>query len=407
MVLFEQGDIANAKKMFGESLERSPDGSQAADALRMLRQCNEKLGIADLDSGRPATTNDGPIDPYGEGPLDPYGDPDPNAGGETPLDPYADPTGDPKTGEGPGPKDKGEGTPGRLFVAHGALQGFVAGMALLGPYEEEDGDLGSIRGGAVAIGLLGGGAFGYLSHWLADRKKLTETQGNVINSGGFWGLYNGAHLGNLFAGEDSNANDIYLGMAVTGLLGSGLGYWYAQEKNPSAGDLAFTNSLTLYGTTGGLLLGVAIDPPRGDAYSLNALVGSALGLGLGYYAKGYNPTRKRMLKVDLGAAVGAVAPWILMYPLISDSESDGDEQLTGLFSAIGLAGGGYLTWRYTDNETSKDGAQAVSSAPPALVQRHESGDWVLSTPSLRPMAMPALAPQRGLSMGTDLLSGHF
>lgn len=408
MVLFEQGDIANAKKMFGESLERSPDGSQAADALRMLRQCNEKLGIADLDAGRPAVTNDGPIDPYGEGPLDPYGDPDPNTG-EGPLDPYADPGKDPKADKG-GPKDKDEEGAGRLFVAHGGLQGFIAGMALLGPFEEDEvtGELGSLRGGAVAVGLLAGGAAGYFSHWLSGRKKLTETQGNVINSGGFWGLYNGAHLANVFAGEDSDGNDIYLGMAITGLLGSGFGYWYAQERDPSAGDLAFTNSLTLYGTTGGLLIGVAMDPPRGDAYSLNALIGSALGLGLGYYAEGYHPTRKRMLKVDLGAAVGAVAPWILLYPLISDSESDGDEQLTGLFSALGLGAGGYLTWRYTDNEKSSGGADApLNPAPPALVQRSESGEWLLSSPSLRPMAMPRLAPQRGLSIGSDLVSGRF
>src|SRR5690606_3044036 len=46
MVLYELGDVANAKTMFIESLERSSEGSRAADALRMLRAANEKLGIS-------------------------------------------------------------------------------------------------------------------------------------------------------------------------------------------------------------------------------------------------------------------------------------------------------------------------------------------------------------------------
>lgn len=421
MVLFEQGDVANAKKMFSESLERSPDGSRSADALRMLRQCNEKLGIQDLDAGRPDLPSDGPLDPYaeegGDGPLDPYADPNSGTeGGDGPLDPYGDPMeGGLGTSSGPGPNDKLASKTGRLFIAHGALQGFIAGLAVLGPFEVVEGldgseDTGDMRGGAVALGFLGAGVAGYLSHWLADKKSLSETQGNVISSGGLWGMYNGAHLGNLLAGEDSDGNDIYAGMAITGLLGSGIGYWYATNRDPSAGDLAFTNSLSFYGTAGGLLLGVAMDPPRGDAYSLNALAGSALGLGLGYYLEGREPTRRRMLKVDLGAVVGAAAPWILLYPFIGDSNGKGDERLTGLFSAMGLVGGGYFAWRYTadDEKSADDGAAAaLDSAPPALVQRSESGHWSLSTPSLRPMALPALLPQRGLSIGSDLVGGHF
>lgn len=412
MDLFEQGDVANAKKMFSESLGRSPKGSRAADALRMLRECNAKLGVQDLDAGRPVLGNEGPIDPYGEGPLDPYGE-----GGEgegvAPIDPYGVDPVNPVGGGAVGPVDDKQGKPGRVFIAHGALQGFIAGMAVLGPYEEDEvtGELGDLRASAVGLGLVSAGAAGYLSYYLADKQSLSETQGNVIASAGFWGMYNGAHLGNVFAGEDSDGNDIYTGMAISGLLGTGFGYWYAKEKDPTEGALAFTNSMTLYGTTGGLLFGVALDPPRGDAYSLNAVLGSAAGLGVAYYVDGANPTRKRMLKVDLAAGVGAIAPWILVYPFMADSDTNDDEQTAGLLSVVGLAGAAYGMWRYTDGEnetdpeaTPSDGANAP---PPAVVTRDGRGTWSLATPAIRPMHLPALAPRRGTSFGTDIVSGRF
>ncbi len=417
MVLYEQGDIANAKKMFGEALGRSPNGSRAADALRMLRECNQKLGVQDLDAGRPPAINEGPIDPYAEGPLDPYGDGAGGTGdgGNVPIDPYGDGPTNPGTGEAIGPEGGTEGRAGRVFIAHGALQGFLAGMAVLGPYQEDEvtGELGDLRGGAVALGLLSAGATGYLSYYLADKQSLTETQGNVIASAGFWGMYNGAHLGNLFGGADSDGNDIYTGMAITGLLGTGVGYWFAKEKNPTEGALAFTNSMTLYGTTGGLLFGVALDPPRGDAYSLNAVLGSVAGLGVAYYADGQRPTRKRMLKVDLGAGIGAVAPWILVYPFMADSNSSSDEQTAGLLSVIGLVGGAYGMWRYTDgeneneNDAETDAIELPATAPPAVITRHSEGEWSLATPAIRPMHLPALAPRRGTSFGMDLVSGRF
>jgi hypothetical protein len=412
MVLFEQGDVANAKKMFSESLGRSPKGSRAADALRMLRECNGKLGVQDLDAGRPVTGgNEGPIDPYGEGPLDPYGEGAGGAGeGVAPIDPYGGEPG--PVGGGPvGPVEGKQGKAGRVFIAHGGLQGFMAGMAVLGPYEENEfGEL-ELRAGAVALGLVSAGATGYLSYYLADKQSISETQGNVIASAGFWGMYNGAHLGNLFAGEDSDGNDIYTGMAISGLLGTGFGYWYAKEKDPTEGALAFTNSMTLYGTTGGLLFGVALDPPRGDAYSLNAVLGSAAGLGVSYYLDGVNPTRKRMLKVDLAAGVGAIAPWILVYPFMADSDTNDDEQTAGFLSVVGLAGAAYGMWRYTDGENETDpeaaGGEGANAAPPAVVKRDGQGTWSLGTPAIRPMHLPALAPRRGTSFGTDIVSGRF
>ena len=61
-------------------IARSMPTSGAADRVA------EKLGISDLDAGRPAAAGDGPLDPYAnpagvnEGPVDPYGE----ASGEVP-----------------------------------------------------------------------------------------------------------------------------------------------------------------------------------------------------------------------------------------------------------------------------------------------------------------------------------
>ena len=404
MVLFEQGDLANAKKMFGESIERAPQGIRSADALRMLRQCNEKLGIDDLDAGLPELPADGPLDPYGdEGnvPLDPYGDPatgSGDSGSDGPLDPYV-----------PQPANK----PGhsvstlhrRLFVGHGGLQGFMLGMALVGPYEDiGSGEVGSFQGGAVALGLLGAGGVGYGAHLLVDKLSISESQSSVINSVGLWGIYGGLHLGNLFSGAETNGNDIYAGMAIAGLLGTGAGYLYAKNADPKPGDIAFTNSLGIYGSAIGLFLGVALDPPRGDADSLNALLGAGLGIGLGYYSGDHHPTRERMLKVDLGAAVGAAAPWALLYPFLDDGA-----QLSGLLSSLGIGAGGVLTWYLTDDDEvpTKADVAPPEQLSPALLQRSSTGQWSLATPLVRPMDLPVLAPRTGLSVGTDVLSGRF
>lgn len=416
MVLFEQGEVASAKKMFAEALERSAQGSHADDALRMLRQCNEKLGIGDLDAGRPAPPDQGPLDPYanpstssGEQPLDPYGNASASPDGEMgqPLDPYGTSPVSPQVLP-PGGEVGTRELP-RTLMVYGGLYGFITGMALLGPSEDSngDGELDGVTGGAVLAGLVGGGASVYLSYYLSKRLPLSEVESRSISSAGAWGMYNFAHLGNVFTGTDSDVNDIHKSMAIGGLVGTGAGYWYSKAYEPTEGELAFTNSMSLYGTAAGLLLGVAMDPPEGDAYSLNAALGSSAGLGLGLYlAKDANATRRRMLKVDIGAAAGAAVPWILVYPLMDDGA-----RTSGFLSALSMGAGGYLAWYLTRNDSEAEpGPTApadLSPAPPALLQRGASGRWSLSAPILRPMELPALAPGRGTNLGTDLLSGTF
>ncbi len=196
-------------------------------------------------------------------------------------------------------------------------------------------------------------------------------------------------------------------MALGALAGGGLGYYYDKALDPTEGEVAVLNSGSLIGTTAGLMLGAAIDPPRGDAYSLNMTLGSMAGIGAGLYFRDYfeGVSATRMMHVNLGAMAGAAVPWILVYPAISSDDGD-EHQLVGFLSTLTMAGGAYVTWRWTEDGDSDDITPEPTSAP-ALVQRSDSGGWRLSTPLPRPMQNPALAPPNGASVGADLLSGRF
>ncbi len=396
MLVFELGDIASAKKLFAESLERSPKGTRAADALGMLRRCNEKLGLQDLDAGRPATG--GPA----EVPLDPY------AGGsgstDIPLDPYAVTPGavDPNAaGAGevpPNPTVRHDTNARSDLMITGGLWGFLTGLGVTGPIDDE----GNLSGASIPVGLALGGGGIYLGYYLGD--KFDRAKGKTISSGALWGMYNFAHFGNLVTGSDTTGNDVYKSMALGGLAGGGLGYWYANAYSPTEGNIAVTNTFSLLGTGVGLMLGVAMDPPRGDAYSLNATLGSMAGIGAGiYFQDDLQATEKRMTMVNLGAIACAAAPWILVYPFL-DNDDNGARRTTGFLSTLTMAGGAYLAWYLTDND--EPGGQG-GSASPALVQRDENGQWGVGAPMPKPMQNPTLAPAAGVSMGADVLSGRF
>src|SRR5690606_5688342 len=125
-------------------------------------------------------------------------------------------------------------------------------------------------------------------------------------------------------------------------------------------------------------------------------VGLAVGL---YAAPRVEVSRKRMLWVDLGAALGAVTPWVLISPALQDSSATGDEQTAGVLSALGLLAGGYAAWRMT----AKLGAGAPATEPaPALsglLQHGAGGGWALGVPLPRlPHNTELGPPSRGWGM---------
>ena len=410
----------NGKKLFIESLERSPMGSSSDDALKGLREANAILGVSNPDDGRPGVDSK-PLDPYaGDGsdtkPLDPYAG---DGGDAKPLDPYDQGSGD--TGvpddEPVGDEDEPNTETSRGLMAWGAGYGFTLGMAIGGPTDEFD----DVRGSALLLGLvgIGGGiAGGYFS---SRRYPLSRGQVSAIASAGNWGMWNFAFLGDVFTGESTEVNDVYKFIAAGGLLGAGAGILWAKKMTPSEGQVAVVNSFGAYGTSAGLLIGVGIDPPRSEAYSINAVLGSAGGLAVGLWAGSkLEMSRARTLRIDLGAAVGVAATWALIYPLISDDVSNNDEQFAGWFSTLTMAGGigvaYYLTREFDEKRSSASALGKTTKkdrypTPMGLVRRSNAGQWSLGSPLLRPMSSPGATrsgiDSSGFSLGVDVAAGYW
>ena len=393
--LFDAGDYQSAKQLFIEALERSPSSTEA---LSMLRATNEKLGV-DRDLGRPGT--EAPMDPYSakgeEAPMDPYGEPGKPAGPDVKEQP-------PTVTDAPS-DDEPNTDASRGLMAWGAGYGFMLGMAVGGPLDDND----TISGGAVALGVAGiaaGIGGGYL---VSKRLPLSRGQVAAITSAGTWTGVNAAFVGDLATDTDTDTNDIYKSVAVGGAVGLGVGALYIRFADIDEDDVAFTNSLAGYGLASGLLLGVAISPPRSEAYSINGMVGSIGGIAGGLLLSDrFGMSRRRTLLVDLGAALGAGATWGLLYPLIRDESTNNDEQFAGAFSVVTLWGGAAVSYYLTrDNEPAPAEVAERHPAPPGLLRRAGSGRWSLGGPLLRPMNDPALAPPAGVAMGIDLASGRF
>jgi hypothetical protein len=389
--LFQQGDAQHAKSLFVESLEESEHGTSSADALRMLRAANQKLGLSNLDDGRPGTGSPGPIDPYASAPR-----------AEAPIDPYGG-----AAPAAPAPAEGGATTTDLLgrpaVIGWSGAVGLIAGMSLAGP-EDSNGNIG---GGPVAAGLIGAGVGVAASWWLTGRYPLDRGQSSAVISGATWGALDVGLLGDAFTGTDSDPNDIWKYVGAGGLLGLGGGLLYGVKLDPPEGDVAFVNSLGFYGTSAGLLLGVAMDPPHGEAYSLNAVFGSAAGIATGLFLvdRGVHTTRRRMLLVDLGAVLGAGVAWGF-YPLVRDNGTRHDEQWIGFLSTLTMGGGAVGAWLlsrgYDEPEGQGDEAASVAArnpAPPALApadpglrrRRRGSGG---PRPGPRPRLRPVLGGLR-------------
>jgi hypothetical protein len=421
--LHQRGDTMGAKTLLVESLELSAQGQRARDARVLLGQINRTLGLS-ADDRRvplmppPRAARD-TIEPFSSGaadePLDPYGDM-----ASEPLDPYADSGLEGDKGIAlRGVDDESVPLPAddleddrrrgrRIVLLHGGLVGFTTGLALGGPVDE----FGNLKAGAVLLGAVGAGVSIVSAHFLTRKYQISEGQAAAVSWFGIWGATAFGYLADLATGvDDSTGNEITWGVTTGGLAGTAAGILYARKHEPSVGDVAVVNSFGLYGMTAALLLGVAMDPKESEGYSINALLGGALGIGAGMYAAGrIDTSRRRMLYVDLGASAGALAPWLLLYPAVSDN--DDGAQITGLVSALGLVIGGYATWRLTRkmDRSESIGRKRIAGAPvPGLIQRDPEGQWGVGMLTLRPMVTsPLLGPAIGSpGLGVDLVGGRF
>lgn len=412
-LMYARGDYQTAKTLLLESVERGGDSVTSRDAKALLAGVNGKLGLpADHGLARPAASGagegnggavGGPVDPYAPGGSGDLG----AAGGSVGLGASAtgDGSGD---GAGQGPTDDGGSvrTARQTLLGSSTALGFTLGMGLAGP-EDDDGNF---NGGSLVVGALGAAGGAALAYYGTRNRQVRLGDANAIASAGLWGATLFGFFADVTTGIDNTtANDVFGGAAIGGLLGTGTGVLLAQRYDPSAGDVALINSFGIYGATGGLLLATAIDAAEDEGYTLNVVLGGALGLGFGTYMAGRHEfSRSRMGKVDLFALAGAAVPWVLVYPLVADEASASDTQLVGLLSTFTLGGGAILGFYLTRDRGGKDPASGASDAPPALLGRSASGQWQAGVPLLGPASLRSLDGGQGpRGIAVSVLSARF
>lgn len=194
------------------------------------------------------------------------------------------------------------------------------------------------------------------------------------------GVVGGAIAGGLFAdvvtGLDGTTADDVTGGAILGALGGGL---TAHVLNKSAdltvGDHALIDSMATWGLLGGMMFAFALDPPEGEAFSLNGVVGIGGGYLIGHAAaRKSDLSTARLARVNAAALIGAAAPWLL-YAVAEDPDSTDDEQAFGFLSTVGLLSGVYLGFRWTRNMKPAGEVPTELETGPTALFRHGRAGW--------------------------------
>jgi hypothetical protein len=388
VALYESGDYAHAVELLSEALERKPDGRHAGEARELLRKAREKIPSVN------APSDDGPLDPYAGKPAEDH-----------PVDPYGQ-SKQPPSDDGLAAAELADAR--RQLLFWGGVLGLNAGLAIIGPEDNR----GLVGPGAIIAGLVGAGVGIGLGYAGERFLSLRPGQIGAVTSGGFWSTYTLALFGDVVTGSSTHANDLFRYGAAGAAVGTGAGLFYALKAEPSRDEIAIVNSMGFYATTLGFLLGVAMNPARTEAYSLNAAVGAVAGVTVGVLvAPRIELPRRRSLMIDLGAVAGGALPWILLYPFIADS-GDGAAQITGALSMVTLAAGAVSAFFLTRGESDgvAEGSQQKMSAygfVPALLQRSADGGWSVSAPVPRPL-WSLQAEQPGSSgVVLDIAAGRF
>jgi hypothetical protein len=266
----------------------------------------------------------------------------------TPVDPYADDQvgiGDPINPEVPQPEQpyaypQPARNGGKKFLLHATTIGAVIG------------------------GFLGDAA-------TADVQPI-EVDGDPINT------------------EDSGG--VIAGVLLGGLGGLAIGAGFRHSPWMTTDDITVIDSFAAMGMVGSLSLAGVMHPVESEGYSVNAVIGTAAGAVTGYVvAKRRDLSKRRMGRVDLWAATGALVPWAIFAAAKGNANG---AKAAGFFSMAGMIGGAWLGFRLTRHWDDKRTTSATVDAPMALFQRHSDGIWTLGA--------PAIAPQPGGATATVL-----
>jgi hypothetical protein len=193
----------------------------------------------------------------------------------------------------------------------------------------------------------------------------------VVGGGIAGGLFADVVTGLDGTSEDEVVTGVVLGATAGALMSKVLG-----KAELTRGDYALINSMTAWGLTGGLTFALALDPPEGEAYSLNGVLGIAGGYLIGHAAaRKSDMSSARMARVNLSAFAGAAVPW-LVYAAVADDTTSDDEQAFGFISTVGLLGGVYLGFRWTRNmKPGSEVDQAEADRAPMALFQHGHGGW--------------------------------
>ncbi len=243
----------------------------------------------------------------------------------------------------------------------------------------------------------------------AAPERSGSVRTRTIVSTAIWGGVMGGLFADAIDVEGTTGSDIAVGAAIGAGVGGLTGTLIAR-KQYTRGDIALVDTFAGIGTVGGLTLGMLMQPAESEAYSVNAMLGAAGGLVVGYVAgPETNTTQRRMIRVAGIAALAGALPFLL-YAGIYDDTSTGDERLVGGLATTGLVIGTYVGFRLTRNidvglDVWGGGAKPTASdAPTALVGRHSDGRWSAGSLALQPLSR-TLAPQRGMLV--PLISARF
>lgn len=376
---------------------------------------------AETPAQPPGTDIEQPLEPYpvsdpAEPPPAEVPEEKPQPAGDRSDDPATAPIADlespPDTSVDSGPQAD-DGAPGQhsstWFVLYGGAFGANMAAALIGPTD----DNGEVTTSGAIAGLVGLGLGLGAGFWADRRIGLTPAQVNLTAWGGIWGALATGLATDLVTGVgDTTTNSVVTGAALGSLWGSLLSLAYGtDDRDLSESDVALFNSGGLYGLGLAFLTADILTPPTTEAYTINALLGTAIGLGVGAWtARRYDAPAERVRWIDVGVSVGGLAPWVVLYPIIADRAYG--RQITDALSIAGMIGGGYLAWRMTRNMRSdgKSDDETASLPPmPGLLQRTGAGRWQVGAVSLRPALNPALSGARTDVRGAmlDVLGGRF
>ena len=366
----------DAKQLAVEALVKSPRGPSAERAHAIIHAVNLELGIPE-DSARPE-----PAKPIRQGE-------------DVDTSPIQDPTLAPAPATLP---PEGGGLPSGKLAArvHGGLYAGLLGTTI-GAFLSDD-----TPKGAVPVGIAAAAAGAVVVPMVVDRLHWSEAQVRTVGSATVWGGVIGGLFGDIAKVQGTTAREVLvaasLGSTIAGLGGAVI----ARDNKLTRGDIALIDTFAGIGAAGGLTVGMLMQPVESEAYSLNAVLGIAGGVVVGYIAAPQtNTTPRRMLRVAGFAAAGGAAPFLL-YAAIHTPSSTADDRVTGLLSSAGLVLGAWAGFRFTRGmdeglDTLDGKRRPPDDAPLALIGRSSSGRWDLGGVALQPLS-PQLAPQHGLTL---------